>query len=128
MYDTQLVHELLVQIKEAIETIQYRSNGITSVDQFTNSPAGMEKLDSICMLFVAIGEALKNIDKVSQSKLLSSYPEIDWRGIMGFRDIIAHHYFDVDAEQVLWICTNKVKALSTTLAQMISDLETTPGS
>ncbi len=56
------------------------------------------------MLFMAIGEALKNIDKITGGALLSQYPEIDWKGAIGFRDIIAHHYFDIDAEQVFWIC------------------------
>jgi len=34
---------------------------------FTNSHYGVEKLDSICMLFIAIGESLKNIDKITQN-------------------------------------------------------------
>ncbi|MGC8495229.1 MAG: HepT-like ribonuclease domain-containing protein [Syntrophobacteraceae bacterium] len=27
------------------------------------------------------------------ARLLSRYPEIDWTGAIGFRDIIAHHKF-----------------------------------
>jgi len=57
------------------------------------------------MLFIAIGESLKNIDKITQGRLLSDYPEIDWVGVKGFRDIIAHHYFDIDAEQVFSLLT-----------------------
>ena len=64
------------------------------------------------MQFIAIGEALKNIDKITGGNLLSQYPEIDWKGAMGFRDIIAHHYFDIDAEEVFWICTNELAPLS----------------
>jgi len=37
----------------------------------------MEKLDSICMLLIAIGESLKNIDKITKKSLLKQYPEID---------------------------------------------------
>ena len=40
---------------------------------------------------------MKNVDKITGGKLFSQYPEIDWTGAIGFRDIIAHHYFDVDA-------------------------------
>ena len=82
----------------------------------------MEKLDSICMLFIAIGEALKNIDKITGGSLLSQYPETDWKGAIGFRDIIAHHYFDIDAEQVFWICTHELEPLSATIKRMIKDL------
>ncbi len=36
-----------------------------------------------------------------KSQIIESlYPEMDWKGVMGMRDIIAHHYFDLDAEIV----------------------------
>jgi uncharacterized protein with HEPN domain len=98
MFDKTLVRAILTQIYEALGKIASRSEPIQSAEDFTGSMAGMEKLDSICMLFMAIGEALKNIDKVTNGALLSKYPEIDWKGVIGFRDIIAHHYFDIDAE------------------------------
>lgn len=52
------------------------------------------------MLLIAIGESIKGIDKITNKELLPLYPEIDWKGVMGIRDIIAHHYFDLDAEIV----------------------------
>ena len=82
----------------------------------------MEKLDSVCMLFMAIGESLKNVDKMTGGDLLNRYPEIDWKGVIGFRDIIAHHYFDIDAEQVFWICSKHVVQLAATIRSMIIDL------
>jgi len=36
---------------------------VDCVNYFTVTPEGMEKLDSICMQLIAIGESLKNIDK-----------------------------------------------------------------
>lgn len=122
MFDKAFVLAILTQIDEALEKIANRAEPIRSANDFTGSPAGMEKLDSICMLFMAIGEALKNIDKITGGTLLSQYPEIDWKGAIGFRDLIAHHYFDIDAEQVFWICANEVKPLSATIKKMIEDL------
>lgn len=58
----------------------------------------MEKLDSICMLLIAIGESLKNLDKITDQSLLPLYPQIDWKRAKGMRDVISHHYFQVDAE------------------------------
>ena len=52
---------------------------INSADDFTDSEAGMEKLDAICMQLIAIGESLKNLVKVTDHKLLPSYPEVDWK-------------------------------------------------
>ena len=67
-------------------------------------------------------EALKNIDNITGGALLSQYPKIDWKGAIGFRDIIAHHYFDIDAEQVFWICTYEVAPLSAAIKKMIEYL------
>ena len=74
-------------------------------------------------LFIAIGESLKNIDKITAGALLAKYPEIDWTGVKGFRDIIAHHYFDIDAEQVFWICKHNLEPLSVTIKKMILEME-----
>ena len=122
MFDKNLVLSILQQIDEALKKIRSRSEQIHSADDFTDSPSGMEKLDSICMLFIAIGEALKNIDKITGGSLLSQYPETDWKGAIGFRDIIAHHYFDIDAEEVFWICTHEVAPLSAAIKKMMADL------
>lgn len=122
MFDKNLVLSILLQIDEALGKIASRAEWIRRPDDFTSSPAGMEKLDSICMLFMAIGEALKNIDNITSGALLTQYPEIDWKGAIGFRDIIAHHYFDIDSEQVFWICTQEVAPLSAAIKKMIEDL------
>lgn len=122
MFDKDLVLSILMQIDEALGKIVSRAKRVRSADDFIGTPAGMEKLDGICMLFMAIGEAFKNIDIISGGALLSQYPEIDWKGAMGFRDIIAHHYFDIDAEQVFWICTHEVGPLSAAIKRMIVKL------
>ena len=122
MFDKDLALSILQQIDEALEKIKSRAAQIHSADDFTYSPSGMEKLDSICMQFIAIGEALKNIDKITGGSLLSQYPETDWKGAIGFRDIIAHHYFDIDAEEVFWICAHELTPLSSTIKRMIEEL------
>jgi uncharacterized protein with HEPN domain len=91
MFDKTLVLSILTQIDEALRKIANRAGSIQSAKDFTGSVAGMEKLDSICMLFMAVGEALKKVDKITGGTLLSKYPEIDWKGAIGFRDLIAHH-------------------------------------
>jgi uncharacterized protein with HEPN domain len=122
MYDRDLVISILVQIEQALEKISERAGRFQSADEFTGSAPGMEALDSICMLFIAVGEAVKNIDKITAGVLISGYPEIDWKGVMGFRDIIAHQYFDIDADQVFWICKHELGPLSLAINKMITDL------
>ncbi|MDD2388760.1 MAG: hypothetical protein PHP23_03390 [Desulfobacterales bacterium] len=74
MYDKELALEIMRQIHQAAQTILQKFEPVKKVSDFTGSPAGMEKLDSICMLLIAIGEALKNLDKTTNKTLLSRYP------------------------------------------------------
>lgn len=122
MYDRSLVLDILGQIEGALLKIRERSRRIASADELTATPEGEERLDGLCMLFLAIGESLKNLDKITGGQLLAAHPEIDWKGAMGFRDVIAHHYFDIDAEQVWWICTREVGPLSEAIRRMIDEL------
>ena len=122
MFDRGLVRSILVQIDQALEMIADRAGRFRSADDLIRSAGGLEALDSICMRFMAIGEALKHVDKITSGDLLSQYPEIDWKGAIGFRDIIAHQYFDIDAEQVFWICTHHVGPLAATIKKMIREL------
>jgi len=54
--------------------------------------------------------------------VLSKYPEIDWKKVMGMRDIISHHYFDVDAEAIFDVCENHIDQLGNTIKKIMNDL------
>ena len=122
MFDKELVFEILSQIHSAIMRVQKRFEPILSAGDFTSSESGMEKLDAICMQLIAIGESLKKIDNITEKKLLKKYPEIEWKKVKGLRDIISHHYFDVDAEVIYDVCENHLEMLKTTVEKMIADL------
>ena len=100
MCKSQIIESLLKKIFQTVERILANSETITSPSFYLLTPSGMERLESTCMLLIAIGEGVKGVDKLTDKKLLSFYPEMDWKGVMGMRDIIAHHYFDLDAEIV----------------------------
>ncbi|MCL3851597.1 DUF86 domain-containing protein [Parabacteroides sp. GYB001] len=122
MCDKELLHSSLVKIRIAIDRILERSQTILSSDDFLNTPNGVERMESICMLLIAIGESVKRIDKETNRLLLSGYSEIDWKGVMGMRDIIAHHYFDIDAEVVFDVMKNDLPMVKTAIDKMIADL------
>jgi len=122
-YDRELVLEILIQIKNSLETILYRFEPIERIEDFTDSPWGLEKLDSICMQLIAIGEGVKKIDKITKGFLFSKYPQIDWKGVKGMRDIISHHYFDVDAEIIYEVCKNKIPELKDVILRILTDLK-----
>lgn len=115
----QMVFETLNNIKMAIERLEERSENIHSVDDYLSSPSGMEKLDAACMVLIALGESVKTLDKLTEKQLLPSYPSIDWKGVMGVRDIIAHHYFEVDPDAVFNIIQKDLAPLK----QAINDFK-----
>ncbi len=69
--------EILGQIHKLTETILFQFEPVKNVSDFTGSPAGMEKLDSICMPLIAIGESLKKLDKITEGELFKKYPDKD---------------------------------------------------
>jgi uncharacterized protein with HEPN domain len=121
-YDKELVLDTLEQIREALVVVKKRCSYAKEADDFCDSEDGQEKLDSICMKLIAVGESLKNIDKLTDKNLLVNYPHIKWKEIKGIRDILSHHYFDLDAVVIFDICNNEIVELLITINQMIEDI------
>ena len=118
-----LALDILYDIQSAIERLQERTLRIHDVDDFLGSSDGMILLDATCMLLIAIGESLKNLDKITEGRLLLTYPSIPWKQVKGMRDIISHHYFDVDPAQILWIMTNEITPLKKAIDSFIEMME-----
>jgi uncharacterized protein with HEPN domain len=123
MYDPELLLEKLRTLLEALERIPRRFADIAAPEDFYGSDAGIDRMDAICMILIAVGEELKNIDHKTEGKLLSHYPGVRWRGAMGVRNVLAHGYFQVNAEQLFDICRNDIPALIETVKTMIRDIE-----
>lgn len=122
MSDPVLVREILHQIHRSTERILWRFEPIKRSEDFISSETGLEKLDAICMQLIAIGEAVKNLDKVTEGELLPEYPMIDWKRVMGMRDVLSHHYFDLDPEVVYSVCKNHIAPLRNTVQEIIARL------
>lgn len=101
----------LLQIKKAIEQLQDWNKDILNVDDYYSTPEGMKNLAASCMLIEAIGAGVKQIDKLTQSRLLDERPEIPWQDVIGIRNHIAHGYFDIDGDIVLDVIKNNLDEL-----------------
>ena len=123
MYEKDMAYSLVCIIEENLETILKRTRELKSPREFASSEQGMILLDSICMKLVAIGESIKSLDKVTNRELLSRYPQIQWKQAMGMRDIIVHHYFDVDAEQIFKTLKEDIPLLLSVLSDIKKDLK-----
>jgi len=121
-YDKELVNDIFKNILWAIDQIQKRFQSIKSSDDFLRDDAGLEKLDSICMQLINIGEALKQVDKLTDQQLLKKYGEIEWNKVMGMRDIITHHYFDIDSEVVFTVCSEHLPEFRKVIEKIKTDI------
>ncbi len=102
---------LLTPLRQALERIERKAQPLLDDAALLDSEEGQDLLDVICMQFLAAGEALKRLEKLDPGVLATRFPAIDWKGAMGFRDVISHQYFDLDAEQVLLICEEALPGL-----------------
>ena len=55
MYDQELLGEKLHQISDALSRVARRFENIHSSDDFLDSEHGLDMLDSICMMLIAVG-------------------------------------------------------------------------
>jgi len=122
MPDMSLIREKLEQIEESLNRIARRSSSIKSPDDFTANDDNLDKLDAIAMMLIAVGESFKKIDLETDGKWLTKYPEIDWHGVIGLRNVLAHDYFDIDAEEIYKICRRDVPQLLNTVQRMLREI------
>jgi uncharacterized protein with HEPN domain len=123
MYDKTLLKDKLEQINEAASRIEKRISTISAPSDFLTTEPNQDKLDAIAMLLIAIGESFKKIDKETKGEFLKRYPDIDWKGIIGVRHVLAHDYFDLDVEEIYKICKQDIPHLRKTLARMLVEIK-----
>ncbi len=102
----------LESILEAIDRIIEYTSSINTADDFNND---YRNFDATMMNFIVIGEM---IDKISD-EYKKKHPEIEWIKIKGFRNIVAHDYFGIDAEEVLQIIKTKIPNLKSAIKLLL---------
>jgi uncharacterized protein with HEPN domain len=80
----------LADIQESCEKVLRFTKGMT-YKAFVHDEL---HFDAVLRNLEIIGEAVKNVSEGTRQK----YPQIKWRKIAGFRDIVAHGYFGVNDE------------------------------
>jgi len=72
--------------------------------------------DAVLRNLQIIGEAAK----ATPADVRQAHPEVDWKGMAGLRDVLAHAYFGLDDETLWDVVTTKVPQLRTQV-QLILD-------
>lgn len=120
------VKGLLLQIRNAIMQLQEWNKDVISPNDYYSSPEGMKNLAASCMLIEAIGKGIKQIDKITNSELLTERPEIPWQDVIGIRNHIAHGYFDIDGDIVFDVVKNNLDPLLTAISYFIDKRHCAP--
>lgn len=105
----------LEDVQESCEKVLRFTKGMTYKD-FVHDEL---HFDAVLRNLEIIGEAVKNISEASRKK----YPDVKWRKIAGFRDIVAHEYFGVNDETVWDIVENEVPALLAIVKTMLGEMK-----
>ena len=95
---------ILDSIIEAIEKIEVYTKSFSTADQLNENNIAF---DATMMNFVVIGEMVSKLS----SDFIATHQNIQWIRIKGFRNIAAHDYFGIDAEEVWQIIQNKLPEL-----------------
>jgi uncharacterized protein with HEPN domain len=107
----------LIHIWECIQRIEsYTGEGKTAFQASTMVQ------DAVIRNFEIIGEATKRLSP----ELKQSHPEIQWRGMAGFRDVLIHNYMGVDLEEVWNILENELPQIKNSLKAVLVELRLLP--
>jgi len=101
----------LLSIIEAIEKIERYSAAFSNGENFY---CDEKSFDASMMQFVVIGEMIDRID----NEFKQANNQIQWQKIKDFRNIVAHDYFGIDADEIWEIIQTKIKPLKKELLEL----------
>lgn len=102
----------LLAILEACEKIKLFTQDIFDADDFYNDK---KSFDAVLMNFVVIGESVVKLS----NKIKVDNAWVPWQKIKGFRNIVAHDYFGVDAEEVWQIIQHNIPELMVDIEKVL---------
>lgn len=107
----------LQDIFDACEKAVMFTDGLT-FEEFSADPM---VVDAVARNLEIVGEAVKNVPR----EFLALRPDVDWKNIARFRDVIAHHYFRVKLTVVWDIVQNRLEDVMDAASEIRSSLPET---
>lgn len=118
----EVVLDQLQNIQHAIAQLKEWNKDVHCVNDLLESPDGMKTLSADCMLIQAIGEGVKQIDKITDGELFLLQPQIPWKQVKGMRDHIAHGYFDINTDLVWSVISEDLDPLNSAIIFFIENI------
>lgn len=88
--------ERLADISDAATQVGKAVEALERAEADDNNDEAQLAFDALLYRLVVIGEAVKALP----AYLLDRQPQIPWREIARLRDLLAHHYYRVDAQVI----------------------------
>ncbi len=104
----------LQSLLEAIGKIDEYSHTFENADDFYHDS---KSFDASMMQFVVIGEIVTRLDEDYKAK----HTTIPWQKVKDFRNIIAHDYFGIDADEIWSIIRNHLLPLRESIQILIDE-------
>ena len=106
--------ERLLDILEAIERIEkYAARGRDGYER-----------DELVQNWIVhhleiIGEATRSLSETLRNR----HPEVDWAEPIGMRNVLAHHYFDIDLDQVWSVVISDLPIFRSTIEAILAEMQ-----
>jgi uncharacterized protein with HEPN domain len=84
---------------------------VKSSDEFISNP---EKVDAVILILEQIGETAIKLSSLAKNR----YPDVNWPGIIGLRNMISHKYEGIRLQIIYEIAVNRIPKL---ILQLKSD-------
>ena len=102
----------LLSFSEAINKIELYSKDFDNGEDFYHDA---KSFDASMMQFVVIGEIVSRLDETYKLE----HGNIPWQKVKDFRNIIAHDYFGIDADEIWSIIQYHLLPLKNSLEELI---------
>lgn len=105
------------------QRLEHALDAILEIENYVAEQTFTQFLSNSMMRFACIkqleiiGEACNHVDK----EIIANYPEVEWRKIIGLRNLLIHEYFGVDAALVWDIVQNNLPLLKSQLSAIVLD-------
>ena len=100
----------------SIEKIILYSSSCSTADNFYHDT---KSFDATMIHFINLGEMIERIDENTKE----NYPFIAYRDIKDFRNLVAHNYFGIDAEEIWDIINNHLPTLKKEIIKILKDMD-----
>lgn len=108
------VRLFLADMLDALEKIERYTAGLSHEEFWENDLVA----DAVVRNLEVIGEAARHVPVEARER----FPEVQWRQIVGFRNVVIHEYFAVDLDIVWTVVKHHLPQLRAALKKIFAEL------